>query len=239
MDRRNFVRAALAVGGLLAGFQMGLFGLQKASPVGTAEASGGTAGGNTPRYAMVIDLNKCIGCHSCTQACKETYDLPPGEWRCWVTKITRSDGKNQKNLFLPRLCNQCEHPPCVKVCPVEATYKDENGLVVQRYDRCIGCKYCMMACPYNMRYVHPELHVVDKCTFCDHRVKNGLEPSCVIACPPRARIFGDLNDSSSEVAQLVTTQPTTVLKPELGTQPRVFYIAADKDLEEARIHARG
>jgi tetrathionate reductase subunit B len=187
---------------------------------------------------MVIDLTKCIGCHSCTQACKETYDLPEGAWRCWVTKIRRTDGLNQKDLFLPRLCNQCEHPPCVKVCPVQATYKNENGLVVQRYDRCIGCKYCMMACPYNMRYVHPKLKVVDKCTFCDHRVKNGLEPACVAACPPRVRTFGDLNDNTSAVAKLVTTMPTTVLKPELGTEPRVFYIGADKDLEEARIHAR-
>jgi tetrathionate reductase subunit C len=239
MDRRAFLRAAIAVGGLLAGAQLGLVGLRDiGSPVGAAEASGAPAKGNVPRYAMVIDLTKCIGCHSCTQACKETYDLPVGAWRCWVTKIKRTDGRNEKDLFLPRLCNQCEHPPCVKVCPVQATYKNENGLVVQRYDRCIGCKYCMMACPYNMRYVHPKLKVVDKCTFCDHRVKNGLEPACVAACPPRARIFGDLNDNTSEVTRLVTTMPTTVLKPDLGTAPRVFYIGADKDLEEARIHAR-
>jgi tetrathionate reductase subunit C len=237
MDRRTFVKAAMTVGGVLAGFQLGLVGLREAgSAQGSAQAAG--SGGGTPRYAMVIDLTKCIGCHSCTQACKSTFDLPEGTWRCWVTKIRRSDGKNTKDLYLPRLCNHCEHPPCVSVCPVEATYKDENGMVLQRYDRCIGCKYCMMACPYNMRYVHPKLKVVDKCTFCDHRVKNGLEPACVAACPPKVRTFGDLNDPSSEVSRLVTTMPTTVLKPDLGTEPRVFYIGADKDLEVAKIHAR-
>ena len=239
MDRRSFVRAAMAMGGLVAGVQLGLVGLWKSgSPLGSAEAAGTPANGKTPRYAMVIDLTKCIGCHSCTQACKETYNLPTGTWRCWVTKIKKTDGLNEKRLFLPRLCNHCEHAPCVKVCPVQATYKNENGIVLQRYERCIGCKYCMMACPYGMRFVHPRLKVIDKCTFCHHRVKYGLEPACVAACPPKARIFGNLNDSTSAVAKLVTTKPTTVLKPDLGTEPRVFYIDGDKDLMEAGIHDR-
>lgn len=239
MDRRTFVRAAMAVGGLLAGVQMGLVGLGNViNAFGSAEAAGTSGDGKKARYAMVVDLTKCIGCHSCTQACKETYDLPPGTWRAWVTKIKKSDGRNEKHLFLPRLCNHCEHPPCVKVCPVQATYKDENGIVLQRYERCIGCKYCMMACPYGMRFVHPRLKVIDKCTFCEHRVKLGLKPACVAACPANARIFGDINDNTSDVSKLVTTKSTTVLKPELGTEPKVFYIDADMDLMEAGIKER-
>jgi tetrathionate reductase subunit B len=121
---------------------------------------------------------------------------------------------------------------------VQATYKDENGIVLQRYERCIGCKYCMMACPYGMRFVHPRLKVIDKCTFCEHRVKQGLKPACVAACPANARIFGDINDNTSDVSKLVTTKSTTVLKPELGTEPKVFYIDADMDLMEAGIKER-
>jgi tetrathionate reductase subunit B len=237
MDRRTFVRAALGVGAVLVGAYTGLVSLGRvSSPLGSAEATG--AGGHRGRYAMVIDLCRCMGCHSCTQACKDTYNLPTGAWRSWVTKIRKSDGRNEKSLFLPRLCNQCEHPPCVKVCPVGATYQDENGVVMQRYDRCIGCKYCMMACPYGMRFVHHGLKAVDKCTFCNHRVKKGLEPACVTACPAGARVFGDLDDNTSEVSRLVTTRPTTVLKPDLGTEPMVFYLNGDSTLMESGLHER-
>jgi len=239
MDRRAFVRAAMGLGGLLVAAQIGLVGLQGSkSPLGSALAASDTAGGERASYAMIIDLNKCMGCHSCTQACKETYDLPAGVWRSWVTKIKKTSGQTEKHLFLPRLCNHCEHAPCVKVCPVGATYQDENGIVLQRYDRCIGCKYCMMACPYGMRFVHPRLKAVDKCTFCDQRVKKGLDPACVAACPAGARTFGDLKDNTSEVSRLVTTKATTVLKPELGTGPRVYYIGGDTALLESGIHQR-
>jgi tetrathionate reductase subunit B len=179
---------------------------------------------------MVIDLSRCIGCHSCTQACKGFYDLPAGVWRSWVTKKRKSDGVNQKSLFLPRLCNHCDNPPCVKACPVGATYKDKDGMVLQRFNRCIGCKYCIMACPYGMRFVHPVLKVVDKCSLCNKRVKNGLLPVCVTACPAGARIFGDLDDNTSELSRLVATKPTKVLKPELGTKPMVYYINGDTEL---------
>ena len=192
------------------------------------------------RYAMVIDLRRCIGCDACMVACKAEYDVPLGVFRTWVPyKVTGTYPKVKKH-FLPRLCNHCDDPPCVRACPVGATYKEEDGgFVLQRYERCIGCKACMASCPFNARFMLPSdrtytaiTNVVDKCTFCYHRVTVGLAPACVQTCIGRARIFGDLNDPSSEVAQLVATQATQVLRPEEGTKPNVFYIGADRNLTE-------
>ena len=190
------------------------------------------------RYAMVIDLRKCVGCHSCTQACKAEFELPQGVWRSWVKKLRKtSDDGSVKDFFLPRLCNHCDKPPCVSVCPVQATYKNRDGVTLQRADRCIGCKYCIQACPYTARYVHPETKVVDKCTFCyDNRVRKGRLPACVEACPGGARIFGDLHNSGSEVAKLVASLPMQTLKPEQGTRPMVFYHQADEQIMQGGLH---
>ena len=139
---------------------------------------------------------------------------------------------------MPRLCNHCDYPVCVRNCPTQATFKHKDGFVLQRYNRCIGCRTCVVACPYNARHILPAkrtdknlpYEVVDKCTFCFHRVKKGLAPACVQACVGGARIFGDLNDPKSEVAQIVSKETVTVLKPELGTRPSVFYIGADWEM---------
>lgn len=192
------------------------------------------------RYAMVIDLRRCIGCDACMVACKAEFDVPIGVFRTWVPYKVVGTYPNVKKQFMPRLCNHCDNPPCVRACPVGATYKvEDGGFVLQHYDRCIGCKACMASCPYNARFMLPKSRsytditsVVDKCTFCHHRVTQGLAPACVQTCIGRARIFGDINDPKSEVARLVADMPTQVLRPEQGTKPHVFYIGLDRNNSE-------
>ncbi|MFQ5965265.1 MAG: sulfate reduction electron transfer complex DsrMKJOP subunit DsrO [Candidatus Scalinduaceae bacterium] len=182
------------------------------------------------RLAMVIDLRKCYGCHSCSIACKSEFNVPLGVWRSWVKTIDKGKYPKVRRSFLPRLCNHCENPPCVSVCPTQASHRDEEkGLVDIREKRCIGCKMCIVACPYDARFTHPIKKVANKCDFCIHRVEKGVVPSCVNTCPSNARIFGDLNDPDSKVKKLVDANNVQVLKPELGTEPSVFYIELDKD----------
>lgn len=206
--------------------------------VGAGAAAAGTlAGGEAnsaagskakKKYAMVIDARRCYGVQACTVACKAEYKVPLGENRSWVEEIEKGSYPNVSRNFLPRLCNHCEKPACVSVCPTGATWKrDEDGIVVIDKNICIGCKYCVQACPYDMRFVNEDTGTADKCDFCIHRVSQGLQPACVEACPSRARIFGDLNDPESEVSKLIAENPVTVLRPEKGTEPNVYYIGAD------------
>jgi len=208
------------------------------------------------RYGMVIDLARCVGCWTCAVACKLENDEPPGIW--W-NRILTVGGSNMDtpsgtypNLqmsFLPIACQHCENPPCVDVCPVGATYKREDGIVLINWQTCIGCRYCMIACPYGVRLynwrdtaehkvpdfqvgaaevpVRP-LGVGEKCTFCVHRVDKGLDPACVASCPAQARFFGDLNDPNSKVSQLIKQKGGYQLQPELGTNPSVYYLPAKR-----------
>jgi len=180
-------------------------------------------------YAMVIDLRRCIGCHSCSVACKAENRVPLGVFRSWVRIIEKGRYPNITRHFLPSLCNQCDHPPCVINCPVQATWKREDGIVIIDEHRCIGCKYCLASCPYNARYINPLIPIVQKCYFCHHRVQAGLEPACVEVCPGRARVFGDVNNPDEEITKLISRHPFQLLKPEMGTSPKVYYIAADLD----------
>ncbi len=179
-------------------------------------------------YGMVIDIRKCIGCHSCTVACKSENRVPLGVNRSWVEYVEKGAYPTVGRSFLPRLCNHCSQPPCVQVCPTNATYKrEEDGIVVVDAGLCIGCKYCVQACPYDARFLNPETTVADKCNFCIHRVKQGLVPSCVNTCVGGARLFGDLSDPHSEISKVLANNRVTVLRRAMGTMPNVYYIGAD------------
>ena len=140
------------------------------------------------------------------------------------------DAKVEKAFFVPKLCNQCTHPACVQVCPTGATYKTADGVVLIDHTYCIGCQYCVQACPYGVRYFNEQKGVTDKCTWCYHRITTGLQPACVEVCPVSARIFGDLNDKQSPISKFVRDNRVTVLKPESGNGPNVFYVGLDKDV---------
>jgi tetrathionate reductase subunit B len=212
-----------------------------AAGAGALVANGGAARAaddDKPKkhYAMVIDTRLCYGCHACSVACKAEFGVPLGETRSWVEYTEKGTFPHLSLGFLPRLCNQCSEPACVSVCPVGATWKrEEDGIVVIDSDMCIGCKYCLQACPYDARFINPDTGTAEKCDFCIHRVSQGLEPACVEACPARARIFGDVNDPDSEVSRLIAENPVTVLRPEQGTEPNVYYIGADHTDEQDSI----
>lgn len=206
------------------------------------------------RFAMGIQIDKCIGCGSCVRACKVENDVPPEPYyfRTWVERymIRKDDsvvvqsneggtgelteGIKEKDIlrsfFVPKLCNHCDNPPCAQVCPVGATFQTDEGIVLVDSERCIGCSYCIQACPYGARYMHPETHTADKCTLCYHRIQRGLLPACVEVCPTQARVFGDLESGASPLVRLKRMNNTHVLKPALNTKPKVFYTDLDGEV---------
>jgi tetrathionate reductase subunit B len=153
-------------------------------------------------------------------------------WRSWVRITEKGTYPNVSRFFLPSLCNNCDRPVCVSVCPVGASYKREDGIVMIDPHTCIGCRYCMASCPYNARYVNPLKKIVQKCFFCHHRVDAGLQPACVETCPAGARIFGNMNDPESEVAKVIAKNPTAVLKQWMATYPSVYYIGLDMEVAD-------
>lgn len=189
------------------------------------------------RLAMVIDLDKCTGCHACSVACKAEFNIPLGVWKSWVKIGEKGTFPHTGRYFLPRLCNHCTEAPCVTICPTKASYIREDGIVMIDDKKCIACKSCRAVCPYDSRFTHPIKKTADKCDFCLHRVDEGVVPACVNTCPAQARIFGDLNDPDSEVSKLIASNSVQQLKPELGTKPNVFYIGADE--EAMRLYGGG
>ena len=195
------------------------------------------------RYGMVIDLKFCIGCNSCTMACKAAHGTQPGVF--WNKVLEKESGKypNVTRLFIPILCNHCQKPLCETVCPTGATHKNEDGLVLVDYDNCIGCKACITACPYEARtYIDKERFyfpdtpipynvnelrgyegIVQKCNFCVDRLERGENPACVEVCPTSCRIFGDLDDPESEISRLIKSRYGFQLLPEMATDPSVYY----------------
>jgi Fe-S-cluster-containing dehydrogenase component len=251
--------AAAAVGSIVAApllttGPLSPFGQLKQGQLEGEEQVGHGAVTGQHHWGMAIDLDLCIGCGYCMRACTATNDVLAEEpWNIVVSEKTTGG----HTFFLSRPCLHCQNAPCVEVCPVKATYHREDGLVVMDYDRCIGCRYCQVACPYDARrfnweartdenpYVptwgDPEVDrrprgVVEKCTFCIHRIDVGLEkglmpgedrdatPACVNICPVGARTFGNLKDPNSRVAQLIASNPTLRLRDELGTETSVYYI---------------
>lgn len=203
------------------------------------------------RYGFAIDTKRCIGCHTCSTACRIENNLPNGVW--WNRALTEGGSEMDTPAgefpeatmsYLTVACQHCENPACVKVCPVGATYKDpETGVVRQDYDKCIGCRMCMAACPYNARTFNwnepvratgaaygdarvPERSrgVMEKCTLCKERTDEGEVPMCVHCCPGDARIFGDLDDPDSAVSRLRREGSAEVLLEDKGTRPQVFYV---------------
>ncbi|ADH85125.1 4Fe-4S dicluster domain-containing protein [Desulfurivibrio alkaliphilus] len=182
------------------------------------------------RWVMVVDPDKCIDCKACDVACKRENGMDAGTdqqvYRNWITsKGVEGTYPYLKERFEPSQCQHCQNPPCVKVCPTSASYQTEDGLVAIDYKRCIVCASCILACPYDARYKSPQTKVIDKCTFCAHRIAEGKLPACVDTCPTKVRVFGDLNDPNSEVARLLATRHYRVLKPEQGTKPSLFYLS--------------
>lgn len=179
------------------------------------------------RWGKVIDHRKCIGCHACTVACKAEHEVPLGVTRTYVKQVEVGHFPTARRHFQVTRCNQCEDAPCVAICPVEAMYQRPDGIVDFDREVCIGCKACMAACPYDAIYIDPQSHSAEKCSFCAHRIDQGLEPACVVVCPEEAIIVGDLDDPTSEVSTLLAREKAEVRKPEKGTQPKVFYLESN------------
>lgn len=204
------------------------------------------------RRGMVIDLKRCVGCFSCVIACKAEHHTPP---EIFWAKVMRSESGEYPVVTrqpIPLLCMHCEEPECEKVCPTGATKKREDGIVYIDYDECVGCRYCVVACPYGARTFtgkwtdyftgkdqpsskyaeysrkkwleECDKGVVTKCNFCSERLEEGKNPACVDACPAEARTFGDLDDSDSEVSGLIRKKRGFRLKQEFGTEPCVYYL---------------
>ncbi|MBV8043746.1 tetrathionate reductase subunit TtrB [Pluralibacter sp.] len=189
-------------------------------------------GSEQHRYAMLIDLRRCIGCQSCTVSCAIENQTPQGAFRTTVNQYqVRLSGRDEvTNVLLPRLCNHCDSPPCVPVCPVQATFQRKDGIVVIDNTRCVGCAYCVQACPYDARFINHDTQTADKCTFCAHRLEAGLLPACVESCVGGARMIGDLKDPASTISRMLAQHhaEVKVLKPENNTQPQVFYLGLDE-----------
>lgn len=257
IGRRQFLKLGLAG---LAAVTISKGGGQT-TPTAPAATTAQTSASSAHRWAMVIDLGKCVGCGQCTLACQAYNDIAPD--MAW-NRVEKSVGPGGREVFQPIPCMHCQDAPCVDVCPVKANHIRPDGIVVMDYDRCIGCRYCQMACPYGARVFNwdaftgdnpavpawgqPEVPrrprgVVEKCTFCYQRIDRGLAfglrpgvdqmatPACVVACPAKARLFGDLNDPASPVSRALASHPSFRLREDLGTEPRVYYLPPDEEVE--------
>ena len=252
-SRRQFLKEA--VGGTVAT----VMPLSAFVFLSTAEAKAAVAEAKV-RWAFLVDTNKCVGCGLCVNACKNENEIPYDAevTRTWVERyVITKDGKAHidspmggrdgyttmeidgeeidpdnidKAFFVPKLCNQCDNPACVQVCPVGATYQTDDGVVLIDRNWCIGCGYCIMACPYGVRFFHPVHKVADKCNFCYHRISKGMEPACVECCSFGARRLANLKDPDDPVTKIITTERVAVLKDEYGTKPHVFYLGLDENV---------
>jgi len=175
-------------------------------------------------YGFIIDNRMCIGCHACTVACKSEHNVSIGVNRTHVKYIEKGVFPNSTREFSVHRCNHCADAPCVEICPTTALHTRADGIVDFDNDRCIGCKSCMQACPYDALYIDPNTNTAAKCNYCAHRIDGGYEPACVVVCPVEAIVSGDLDDTNSKISQLVANENTMTRKPEKMTNPNLFYI---------------
>lgn len=239
-SRRNFLRKSAVLAGTLLASSV-------TKPFTAVIFAANQPDKTKPWYGIGIDIEKCIGCGMCAKACKSENDVPkePFYFRSWVEQYTITndgslnvespnggiDGFKQtvpdaeifKTFFVPKMCNHCAKSPCTQVCPVGATYESPEGIALVDDKYCIGCRYCIQACPYGCRYLHPVKNTVDKCTLCYHRIKKGLSPACIEVCPTGARIYGDLNDKEGLLNKFLKEHNCHVLKPNLNTGSKLYY----------------
>ncbi|MDP6850774.1 MAG: 4Fe-4S dicluster domain-containing protein, partial [Planctomycetota bacterium] len=168
-------------------------------------------------YGFVIDQRKCIGCHACTVVCKSENEVPVGSFRTWVKYVEVGEFPDSRRHFSVMRCNHCDDAPCMKICPVHALSKRDDGIVDLDRGACIGCASCMQACPYDALYLNPDSGVAEKCHFCAHRVEVGLQPACAVICPEQAILAGDLDDPQSPISQTVLDLPVQRRREEKGT----------------------
>jgi Fe-S-cluster-containing dehydrogenase component len=206
---------------------------------------------NEHRYAYVIDTEKCIGCGSCVRACRAENDVPDGFYRTWIERyVVGPEGSYvdspsggidgfppaqtgiaaTKSFFVPKMCMHCKSTPCVQVCPVGASYRTRDGVVMVDDKSCIGCGYCVQACPYGSRFLNPVSHTAEKCTWCYHRITKGLRPACVEVCPTGTRLFGDMKREDDPVRKIIERERVAILQPHLLTEPQCFYLHLDKEV---------
>lgn len=230
LGRRNFFKTSLGVAALsiAPGFLLFDIAHGKAQPVS-----------NKVRWGMLIDTAQCKeGCNDCVTACNKENGLPSATSATsvqWIRKIELKESSTGRQVSLPMMCQHCEHPPCVDVCPTGASFKREDGIVLVDRHRCIGCRYCMMACPYKARsFVHepvtdqnPDVPrgkgCVESCTLCVHRIDAGLQPACADSCTNKAILFGDLNDPNSEISKKIRAVTSVQVRADLGLNTGVRY----------------
>jgi tetrathionate reductase subunit B len=205
-------------------------------------------------WGYIVDTTRCIGCGACVRACRIENKVPETYFRTWVERfeinkgeVVRVDSPNGaeesfkqnnfpadevvKAFFVPKICNHCINSACTQVCPVGASYHTPDHVVLIDKQHCVGCGYCVQACPYGCRYVDHEKGVADKCTLCYHRIHKGLAPACVNACPRNARIYGNLKDPESKLVKVLHERRYSILKPEMGTNPKCYYLGLDMEVK--------
>lgn len=180
-----------------------------------------------PHFGMIFDQNKCVGCIDCEKACAKVNLVPKGQKRLFIQDKTKN---LREKRYVRVSCQQCEEAPCVNVCPTNACHRDTlTNIVTMRSQDCIACKYCIVACPYDVRFINEETKSAESCNFCeDTNLKQGLKPACVEACKYNALVFGDLNDENSFINQLLKVKDSLRMRPECGTKPSLRYIPAVK-----------
>ena len=176
------------------------------------------------RYALVIDARKCINCKGCVVACRAENGVPLGKSRNWINEERRGEFPRLLATFEPEQCHHCQDPACVRVCPTGASRQRPDGVVVINQSDCVGCRYCMIACPYDARFFREDRGGVEKCDLCASRLDRGELPACVETCPSKLRVFGDMNDPPSDISKLLASRQYRVKKEEAGTNPRIFYL---------------